>query len=403
MNTLMLRGLSQLAVDGVRGVSDISERLHAVIAQRATLDFSPARPRTRGITGLVYRSVRGVGSAIGGGLDLFLRTATPEHWQGEGNVAARRLRAVLNGVFGDHLELTGNPLALTMQLRHAGRILAQPDVLPRPLSADARPPRIMVLIHGLCMGPDQWQRQGVDHAAALAHELGFLPLHLEYNSGLPIHRNGAALAGLLDEFVEGLPHRPEQIAIVAHSMGGLVARSACAQATNTHRWPSLLREMVFLGTPHLGAPLERAGSVVDQLLRVSPYSAPFALLGSARSAGIQDLRRGELLPPHWRAGRGKAATRLPDQLRCYAVGASLKSSEGVVARHLLGDGLVTLGSALAEGAPAGRTLPLAEGNRLVLDNAGHFDLLADPRVYAQLRRWLAPAVQRADQPFTSLG
>jgi hypothetical protein len=74
-----------------------------------------------------------------------------------------------------------------------------------------------------------------------------------------------------------------------------------------------------------------------------------------------------------------------------------------VARHLLGDGLVTLGSALAEGAPAGRTLPLAEGNRLVLDNAGHFDLLADPRVYAQLRRWLAPAVQRADQPFTSLG
>ncbi len=394
MNTLLLRGLSQLTVDGVSGVSDISERLHAVIAQRAQLDFSAARPRTRGITGFVYRSVRGVSTVVGGGLDLLLRHATPTHWQGEGNAAERRLRAVLNGVFGDHLDATGNPLALPMQLRHAGRPLALAGELPRLLIDAARPPRIMLLIHGLCMGPDQWQREGVDQAAALATELGYLPLHLEYNSGLPIHRNGAALAGLLDELVQRLPHSPERIAIVAHSMGGLVARSACAQAATGQRWPSLLRELVFLGTPHLGAPLERAGSLVDRLLRVSPYSAPFALLGSARSAGIQDLHSGEFLPPKYRlevnAGLSSASLPLdlPVRLRCHVVGASLKRSDGVAARHLLGDGLVPLRSALAEGAPAARALPLAEGSTLVIDNAGHFDLLGDPRVYAQLRRWL---------------
>jgi pimeloyl-ACP methyl ester carboxylesterase len=387
MNTLILRGLSQLAVDGVSGVSEISERLHALIAQRATLDFSSPRPRTRGITGLVYRSVRGVSTAVGGGLDLLLRSATPTHWQGEGNAAEQRLRAVLNGVFGDHLEATGNPLALTMRLRHAGRPLAL-DELPEQFTRGLRSPRIMLLIHGLCMGPDQWQREGIDHAAALADELGYLPLHVEYNSGLPIHRNGAALAGLLETLLETLPQAPEEIAIVAHSMGGLVARSACAQAETAQRWPALLRELIFLGTPHLGAPLERAGSMVDRLLRVSPYSAPFALLGSARSAGIQDLRSGQLLPPQGRID-ASAAAGLPAQLRCRVVGASLKRSDGLAARHLLGDGLVPLRSALAEGAPTGRDLPLAEGSRLVIDNAGHFDLLADPRVYTQLRCWLA--------------
>lgn len=395
MNTLILRGLGQLAVDGVSGVSTIAERLHAVIAQRATLDFSAPQRRTRGITGLVYRSVRGVSSVVGGGVDLLLRSAAPAHWQGEGNAAERQLRAVLNGVLGDHLAATANPLALPMQLRHAGQ--------PMPLVEESlagilgsngskEQPRIMLLIHGLCMGPDQWQREGIDHAAALASELGYLPLHLEYNSGLPIHCNGAALSALLEQLLDQLPQPPERIVIVAHSMGGLVARSACAQASAAQRWPQLLREMVFLGTPHLGAPLEQAGSVVDRLLRISPYSAPFALLGTARSAGIQDLRRGQFLPPQPGEGSATAgAPELPRDLRCHAVAASLKQADSVAARHLLGDGLVPVRSALAEDGSADRALPLADSSKLVIENAGHFDLLGDARVYTRLRHWLTAA------------
>ena len=77
-------------------------------------------------------------------------------------------------------------------------------------------------------------------------------------------------------------------------MGGLVARSASHQAAAGAAWPRQLRDLVFLGTPHLGAPLERRGRGVD-LLSAPPHARALALLGRTRSAGITDLRHGALL------------------------------------------------------------------------------------------------------------
>ncbi len=54
------------------------------------------------------------------------------------------------------------------------------------------------------------------------------------------------------------PVELEEIALVGHSMGGLVARSAChLGAVRGDRWTRLVRQTVTLGSPHMGAPLEQ--------------------------------------------------------------------------------------------------------------------------------------------------
>lgn len=57
------------------------------------------------------------------------------------------------------------------------------------------------------------------------------------NTGLPAAVNGARLVSLLDEIHAGWPVRIRSIALVGHSMGGLVIRSAYAKADlSEHRW-----------------------------------------------------------------------------------------------------------------------------------------------------------------------
>src|SRR5207248_1368031 len=72
-----------------------------------------------------------------------------------------------------------------------------------------------------------WTRKGHDHGAALARDLGYSTVYLHYNSGLHVSTNGRAFATLLESLVEEWPVPVEEMTIVAHSMGGLVTRSAC--------------------------------------------------------------------------------------------------------------------------------------------------------------------------------
>jgi hypothetical protein len=79
-------------------------------------------------------------------------------------------------------------------------------------------------------------------------------------------------------------------------MGGLVSRSAYYYGMAAGQaWPQQLRKLVFLGTPHHGALLERGGNWTNLCLGLSPYTAPFARLGKLRRAGITDLRYGNVL------------------------------------------------------------------------------------------------------------
>ena len=185
----------------------------------------------------------------------------------------------------------------------------------------------------------------------------------------------------------------QRISIVGHSMGGLVARSAVAQATAAgQRWPALLQQMVFLGTPHHGAPLERAGNWLHRLMGLSPYAAPFTRLSRLRSLGITDLRHGNLLPSDWQeASRYDHADRraplpLPTGVDCYAIASTVgKPGSG---GSLLGDGLVTVDSALGRHRRAAMRLKLPADHTWVGHGIHHLDLLSDPLVYRKLLGWL---------------
>ena len=51
-------------------------------------------------------------------------------------------------------------------------------------------------------------------------------IHLHYNSGLHVSTNGRAFAALLENLLEQWPEALKEFGILAHSMGGLVTRSA---------------------------------------------------------------------------------------------------------------------------------------------------------------------------------
>jgi len=197
--------------------------------------------------------------------------------------------------------------------------------------------------------------------------------------------------------VANWPVPVQRLVLLGHSMGGLVSRSAMHHAAQAGQpWAQQVTDMVFLGSPHHGAPLERAGNWVDIVLGATPYATPFARLGKVRSAGITDLRHGNLLDEDW-LGRDRFARTadrrqpvpLPAGVRCFTAAATTGGKTGDVKDRLLGDGLVPLDSALGRHAEAARTLVFAKTRQKTFHGVNHLALLNDPAVYQQLRRWLA--------------
>jgi hypothetical protein len=390
-----LRGASRLAVEATRGVTDLVEAVHHAIADGPAALGRPVAGPVRWITGPVFGHVRRVTQLVGASLDRALAQLQPLLGESAPGPEREVVLGALNGVLGDYLSETGNPLAIEMQLLHGGE--------PLPLERDAlraalprATPRLLVLVHGSSMCPRHWTRRGHDHGEALAADLGCTPVHVGYNSGLHVSVNGRTLDALLERLAAAWPAPLDEIAILAHSMGGLVARSACHFAEVAgHAWRAKLRRMVFLGTPHHGAPLERGGNLFEVLLGLSRYSAPFARLGRIRSAGVTDLRYGNVLDEDW-AGRDRFAPGpdcrtplpLPAGVDCYAIAATTSAGPG---ERLAGDGLVPVASALGECERPGLGLGLPASHRWIAYGTSHLDLLCRPEVYAQIRAWLSGA------------
>ncbi len=389
-----LRAAAKLAVAATRGVTDLVEEMHLTIASGPAILGRPLALPARALTAVAYAATRGITSLVGLGIDVALSQLSPLLGESEPGPRREAVVSALNAVLGDQLDDANSPLAIPMTLRSGGKALCLEAGALRSVFPDART-KVLVLVHGSGMNDRQWNLHGHDHGAELARELGYTPIYVHYNSGLHISTNGRKLTKLLEELVVAWPVAVDEITLVGHSMGGLVARSAClisdAELTPP-TWRSKLRSLVCLGSPHHGSPLERGGNLADALLDLTSYTAPFGRLARLRSAGITDLRVGNVLDEHW-AGRGRFVraddTRrdltLPEGVSCFAIAGTTASA---VSSDLVGDGLVPVDSALGRHERPGLTLPFPRANQWIAVSTGHIELLHRAEVYAQMRRWL---------------
>jgi pimeloyl-ACP methyl ester carboxylesterase len=390
-----IRGYGRLAIDATLGLTSLVETMHHNILRTPGMLGKSTQQPAKGITGFVYKSIRGVTRLVGGGIDALLGQLAPLIGRGASSPEREAVVAALNGVLGDHLADNANPLAIPMQLRRDGGALE----LTRKALAASIPEatgKIVLLVHGLCMSDLQWRRHGHDHGAALSVDAGFTPVYLHYNSGLHVSSNGHAFAGMIESLLRAWPVAVEELVILGHSMGGLVARSACDAGEKAgHTWRPRLSKIIFLATPHRGAPLERGGNWIDATLDASPYTTAFARLGKIRSAGITDLRHGNMSDADWQqldrfapSRRKPLALPLPSGVACYAIAASLAKNSGELKERLFGDGLVPLASALGQGSDSKRNLNFPKTRQWVGYGMNHLDVLDRKEVYERIRRWV---------------
>jgi pimeloyl-ACP methyl ester carboxylesterase len=394
-----LRGAAQLSTEAVLGLTHLVEAMHARIATLPVLRSAAVDERARGLTGLVYKTVRGVTHVVGGSVEALLRWLGPAlSGAGPGALPQAEREAIvaaLGGLVGDHLAATNNPLAIPMTFRQGGRELPLERFALTSRLRDAGP-RPLLLLHGLCMNDLQWQRDGHDHGAMLARDAGWTPIYLHYNSGLSISTNGRVLAQQMERLLDAWPQPVERVALLGHSMGGLVARSALHHAgliaRGGLRWPARVTDLVCLGSPHQGAPLESAGQLVDGVLGAMPYAAPLARIGQVRSAGINDLRHGDIV-----SGKGgdHETIALPGSVRSFALAATRAAPGSTsAAAALLGDGLVPVASALGQHRSPAQRIAFPEARQAVVHRTGHLDLLSSGEVAEVLRRWLGRGEKR---------
>jgi thioesterase domain-containing protein len=152
-------------------------------------------------------------------------------------------------------------------------------------------------------------------------------------------------------------------------------RAACAVLSDSEsQWNRLVTDVVTLGTPHLGAPLERGVALGAKALGRLPEAAPFGRILEYRSVGILDLR----------AGLAPDVQNLP-HAKYHLVAATLASSRRHPVSETLGDLLVRYPS--ATGRPR-RGTEMFPGADVLHIKGDHFDLLNHPDVYVALKGWL---------------
>lgn len=404
-----IEGLGGLAAQALSAGTGLVRAMHEGIASRPLgILGAPAAP-VRLLHDGVSRAVYG---AVGGGLATGSRAAgralaplAGGERRGEAIADSPRgslALGIVNGLYGDHLSARREPLAVEMQLRHGGREVARAERSLAHAYPDATG-RLALFAHGLFCDERAWRAfapagphgRRAGYAGRLRAELGFTPLMLRYNTGLHVSENGARLADMLEELLAGWPVRVSEIALVGHSMGGLVVRSACHYGERAGQsWVGRVRHVFSLGSPHLGADLEKGMNVLSHAFRRLPETRGLAALLNARSAGIKDLRYGACVEEDW------SAVEDPDEFlrdRCgevpflagahyYFIAASV--SEGPLG-SLLGDLLVRIPSASGRGDGRSRRISFQAGNGRELHGLHHMDLPGHPAVYEQLRTWLA--------------
>jgi len=427
-----LRGLVDLVFDVVEETTRLVQRTHDAVVDRSVRRFAPIEPvrstaqAVATVEGTVacgvfetIRTLNGVARfAVDAGASVAeaafeatsdtdqLDLATPVESTAAGTASwyVDYLQATLNGLYGDYLNRRNSRLDPGMTFRHHGRPI---PTTPEAFSAVFAKPtnRVCVFVHALSTTEWLWSlssehhygEPGVTFGTRLEADLGFTPLYLRYNTGRHISENGRSLAELLTEMLAAYPVPIVEIALVGHSMGGLVSRSAAHYAReHDEPWVEQLRHIACIGSPHLGAPLEKAVNLLSYILRkidAAGAQVPAELL-RARSAGIKDLRHGYILDEEW-AGKdpdeifANARRNVPllDGVGYYFVAATITRDPTHPFSRLLGDLLVRLPSASGAAPEPLRRIPFQSG--AVFSGMDHIHLANHPDVYEALRDQLA--------------
>ena len=394
------RALTRLAFDELSGFPYAIGQVHRAVADRVFRALGPTgRPVqlahdtiSAGVYGGLRGATRGLGTLAERGLLVTGRATRPISTTPRGAATI----AALNGLIGDVLERDGNVLHQPMAVRVGGHAV---DLEHEALAAafpDATP-RLVVFVHGLMETEFAWRLGGAEtYGSRLKRDLAATPLYVRYNTGRHISENGRSLCELLEALADQWPVPVEEIALVGHSMGGLVARSACHWASTTGAdWVHDVRHVVSLGSPHMGAPLEQAVHYASAALHALPETRPFGTFLRRRSGGIRDLRQGSLVDEDWRDRDRDALKRVACQevpllegaTHCFVAATVTRSPRHPVGR-ILGDCLVLEPS--ASGRSRTRRIPFKAEHGVHLGGTHHLALLNHPAVYDKLAGWLMP-------------
>ncbi len=419
MITGRTRGLVNLAFILVEEVTNLVERSHDAVVKRSVERFALIEPAKRSATviadiqktisrgvfesiravnGITCRAVNSAADKVEAGIDR--TTPVNETAASHASRSIDQIQASLNGFWGDYLNRSSSPLDFGMTLQHQRCELS---VTPSALESAFPSPtgRICVFVHGLAATESIWSlaseeyygNPDVTFGARLSDDLGVTPIYLRYNTGRHISENGRALAALLSDVLQAYPLPVEEITLVGHSMGGLVARSAAHYAReNNEPWAAHLRHVACIGSPHLGAPLEKAVNLLSGILRNTRAAGAqvSAELLDSRSAGVKDLRYGYTVDEEW-AGKD------PDELFAdsrrdvppvenvgyYFLAATVSHDAGHPLGQLVGDLMVRLPSASGRARDPVRSIPFSRG--MALSGIHHLHLASHPDVYEVLR------------------
>lgn len=375
-----VHGLGHLALHSAAELTDLVTEMDGTIRQ-APLPLGQVDQAPRQRAPWPYRLVAKIFRTAAG---VLLRLPLQADIR-QSHALALPLLSAANGVLGDKLERWDSPLALGMTLRDGDS-----EVLAWSQLAESPKARVVLFVHGLCWSEREWQTPAQQGFLDVMSGKGWRAGWLRYNSGRAIWRNGADLADWLEAALDAHPVR--ELALVGHSQGGLLIRSAFEHArVQGHVWPERVSRAAYLATPHQGAPLERAGNWANAILAHSPYTQPLMRLGNIRSAAIKDLRFGLITPQESEAASDTAhhdhreqAVVLPADVHHFFLAGSI---DGVSASSWIGDGLVPVTSGLGLHARPELALTAPSLTRVELERMDHMTMLTDVRVWEALMDW----------------
>lgn len=377
------RGVGYLLAIATERLTAPVEGMHREIVGRwLGIGGATTEPAGRAVDGLIasiYQTIRLGGAAAGSAISIGAELAEGRFslrpvWE---TPRGKYVQSIMNGVWGDRFDEDQSPFRIELGLRDpaGGRVPTTPESLRHSFPRASG--RLAVMVHGLGENERSWESaDGAGLGDGLQAD-GFSVLRLRYNSGRQVTDNGYDLADLLEEAHRGWPVPIDEIALIGHSMGGLIVESAVdAGRSSGHGWVEHVAHVVALGAPHLGSPIEKLVHLLSKSLGLFKESRPLRTFLDQRSAGIRDLRHGPELDGHQMGSIEHhlvAATVTPDPT--HPLGA------------LVGDLVVRIASATRRGHDVETGVDV-QTEVLVVGGSTHSGLRHHPEVVARIRRWL---------------